>query len=267
VKECSFQTALVWLAHQLGTGAARAATIEQMNAAIAEAEATQFSAPVRSETAWISARKRFLKQTQLPSNLIDQLHEQGLIYASHQGQIVFIERDVAGNIAGAIQCTAQGTVERMASSDKGAVFYVVLPDNQPMVKPDRIVVTDDPIEALSKLTLERTAQPTQRTQYQALGGHRALLAQAEGVSRVEIALSRSDAGDRAAQEICRVIPWARDERPEDSHQVQIKAQLAQLQASLKPLAASQPEQIKKTPQRAPQNTKKQRRERDQGLGL
>jgi hypothetical protein len=143
-------------------------------------ELNRFTAPVQSEALWPAVRARLLKQTQLPSRLIDQLYATGMLYADAQRNAVFIERDAAGAIAGAIRCDISGAIERMTGSDEGAAFYVVVPDNQPMAKPDRIVVTDDPIEALSKLTLERTAQPTQRTQYQALGGHRALLAQAEG---------------------------------------------------------------------------------------
>ena len=260
VKDCSFGESLVWLERQLGTGAARAAAIEQVEAAVAEVEATQFIPPVQSEARWPGVRDRLLKQTYLPSPLIDQLYTEGLLYADAQGHAVFIERDTAGAIAGAIQRDATGQYQRLERSDASAAFYIVMPDNQLMQKPDRVVITDDPIEALAKLTLERTAQPAQRTQYQSLGGQRAPLAQGEGVSQVSIALGHSEAGDRSAQEIYQVIPWARSDRPEASHQAQIKAEIDELRASIK--------RSQGQGQQSPKRQKQQRkRGKDQGLGM
>lgn len=256
VKECSFQDSLLWLERQLGTGAARAATIEEVNTVVAEVKETQFVPPVQSESAWPRVRDRLLKQTYLPSPLVDQLHEQGLMYADAQGHAVFIERDTAGEVAGAIQRDEVGQYERIENSDEGAAFYVVTPDNELMQKPDRVVITDSPTEALAKLTLERTAQPAQRTQYQSLGGSRAL-EHAKCVSQVSIALSRSEAGERATQEVYRVIPWATSDPPDESHQAQLKAELDQLQVSMK----------RSQGQQTPERERRQRKERDQGFGM
>ena len=264
MKDCSFSESLVWLERQLGTGAARAATVEEVDAAVAEVEATQFMPPVQSGERWPVVRERLKKQTYLPSPLIDQLYEQGLLYADAQGNAVFIERDVQGDIAGAMQRDEAGQFRRLEKSGEDATFYVVIPDNELMEKPDRVVITDDPTEALAKLTLERTAQPTQRTQYQSLGGHRALLVQSEGVSQVSVALSRSEEGDRAAQEIYRVIPWATNEQPDESHQAQLKAELDQLRASIKRSTGKSQGQGQK-PQQA--KKKKKKKGKDQGLGM
>ena len=258
VKDCSFGESLVWLERQLGTGAARAAAVEQVDTAVAEVAATQFIPPVQSEVRWPRVRDLLRKQTYLPSPLIDQLYAEGLLYADAQGHAVFIERDTAGATAGAIQRDEAGKYQRLETSDETAAFYVVMPDNQLMQKPDRVVITDDPIEALAKLTLERTAQPAQRTQYQSLGGQGAPLEQAQGVSQVSVALSHSEAGDRAAQEIYQVIPWAKSDRPETSHQAQLKANLDQLRASIKRSLGKG--------QQSPQ-PRKQRQKRDQGLGM
>ncbi len=259
VKAYSFQDSLLWLERQLGTGAARAATIEEVNTAVQE---TQFRAPMVSEVEWPRVRDRLLKQTYLPSQLIEQLHKQGLIYADAQSNAVFIERDTDGAVAGAVQRNTAGQFERIESSNEGAAFYVVMPDNERMEKPDRVVITDNPTEALAKLTLERTAQPTQRTQYQSLGGSRAL-EQAKRVSQVSIALSRSEAGERATQEIYQVIPWANSDRPVESHQVQLKSEMDQLRASMK-RSISQGEGQGQPP---PKHERKQRKARDQGLGM
>ncbi len=262
VKACSFQESLLWLERQLGSGAARAAAIEEVNTAVVEVEATQFIPPVQSEARWPALRDLLLKQTYLPSPLIEQLHEQGLLYADVQCQAVFIERDVQGDIAGAIQRDEAGQFRRLERSGEDAAFYVVMPANERMEKPDRVVITDNPTEALVKLTLERTAPPTQRTQYQSLGGSRAL-EQAKRVSQVSIALSRSEAGERATQEIYQVIPWANSDRPDESHQVQLKAEMDQLRASMKRSISQREGQSQHTPK----HERKQRKARDQGLGL
>ena len=261
VKGASVSESLVWLERQLGAGTARATAIEQVDAAVAEVEATQFIPPVQSEGQWPALRERLRKQTYLPSPLIDSLHEQGLLYADVQGHAVFIERDAKGDAAGAIQGDVKGEFRRLERSGDDAAFYVVIPDSKPMERPDRVVITDSPIEALAKLTLERTEQPTQRTQYQSLGGHRAHTEQSQGVSQVSVALSRSEAGERAAQEIYKVIPWATNECPEESHQAQLKAELDQLRASIRRSTGQGQEPKPPKPER------KQRKERDRGMGM
>ena len=259
VKAYSFHESLVWLERQLGTGAARAATIEQVDAVVAEVESTQVVPPVQSVEGWPAVRDHLLKQTYLPSPLIDQLHEQGLIYAEARGNAVFIERDVAGDIAGAIQRDMNGQYKRVEKSAEGAAFYVVTPDSELVKKPDRIVITDNPVEALAKLTLERTAQPTQFIQYQSLGGNKAYSAQAEGVAQVSVALSRSAEGDLAAQDIFKVIPWATSDRPDRSHQMQLKADIEQLRASMK--------QSNSKSQQPSKAHKKPRKAQDKGMGM
>ena len=261
-KGASFSESLVWLERQLGTGAARAAAIEQVEIATAEVEAAQFILPVQSEERWSALRECLRKQTYLPSPLIDQLHERGLLYADAQGNTVFIERDAEGDIAGAIQRDEAGQFRRLERSSEDAAFYVVIPDNERMEKPDRVVITDDPIEVLAKLTLERTAQPTQSTQYQAIGGQRAPLVQSEGVGQVSVALSQSEEGERAAQEIYKVIPWATSDRPDQSHQAQLKAELDQLRASIKRSVGKGQRQGQKL-----QQTQKKRQRKDTGLGM
>ncbi|MEO0516289.1 MAG: MobV family relaxase [Cyanobacteria bacterium P01_A01_bin.116] len=259
VKVCSFQESLVWLEHQLGTGAARAAAIEQVDAAITEVEATQFRPPVQSVERWPAVRDRLLKQTYLPSPLIDQLHDQRLIYADAQGNAVFIERDTLGEVAGAIKRDTAGQYSRAEKSSESAAFYVVIPDNKLMEKLDRIVITDNPTEALAKLTLEKTAQPTQSIQYQSLGGHRAPSQHAQGVTQVSVALSNSEEGNRAAQDIFKVIPWATIDRLEGSHQAQLKAEMDQLRASMKRSIS----EIQKTSR----TQEKLRKVQDRGLGM
>ena len=171
--------------------------------------------------------------------MIDQLHEEGLVYANTEGDAVFIERDIRGAIAGAIKRDANGEFKRIENSDDAAAFYVAYPDNQAKERPDRVVITDSPTEALAKLTMERTTRPTQRNQYQSIGGLRAPLAQSKGVSQVSVALSRRGDGDGVAKAIYKVIPWATNEQPVDSHQAQLQAEIDQLRAGLKQSSADQ----------------------------
>ena len=67
---------------------------------------------------------------------------------------MFIERNAEGDVAGAVQRDANGEFRRIENSDDAAAFYVVYPDNQLLERPDRVVITDSPTEALAKLTME-----------------------------------------------------------------------------------------------------------------
>ena len=65
---------------------------------------------------------RLLKQTYLPSRSIDQLYDEGLVYADAKGDAVFIERDIKGDAAGAIKQDANGQFVRIENSDDAAAF-------------------------------------------------------------------------------------------------------------------------------------------------
>jgi len=129
-----------------------------------------------------------------------------------------------------------------------------------MQRPDRIVITDTPIEALAKLTIERTAPPTQRNQYQSLGGHSAVLEQSEGIRQVSVALSRQAGTDSVAEAIYQVSPWATSEQPTVSHQGQLKAEIDELRSKLKPLS-----DINKSQTR--QQLRRKGKSKDQGMGM
>ena len=260
LKDCSFPEALLWLEDQLGSGAARAAAIEQVTMTTAEVEAQRFILPVQSKAQWPAVRGGLLKQTYLPSRLIDQLYDEGLVYADAEGNTVFIERNAEGDAAGAVKRDANGEFRRIENSDDAAAFYVVYPDNQFLERPDRVVITDSPTEALAKLTIERTAQPEQQNQYQSIGGHRAPLEQSKGVSQVSVALRHSD-GDGIAEAIYKVIPWATNEQPTESHQAQLKAEIDQLREGLKQSSSDKSREQK--PQRSLRTDKK----KDQDIGM
>ena len=264
MKDCSFPEALIWLESQLGVGAARAAATQQVDTITAVVAAQRFIPPVQSKAQWPAVRNQLLKQTYLPSRLIDQLHDEGLIYADVESNAVFIERNAEGDVAGAVQRDANGEFRRLENSDDAAAFYVVYPDNQLLEQPDRIVITDSPTEALAKLTMERTARPKQRNQYQSIGGHKAPLEQSRGVSQVSIALSNSgqsnSGDDGAAEAIYKVIPWATNEQPTESHQAQLKAEIDRLREGLKLSSGKSKEQ---KPQRSPRKGKT----KDQGMGI
>ena len=262
IKDCSFPDALLWLERQLGTGAARAAAIEQVTTTTAAIAAQKFIPPVQSKVQWTVVRDRLLKQTNLPSRLIDQLHDEGLVYADAEGDAVFIERDVQGDIAGAIKQDASGQLKRMENSDDAAAFYAIYPDNQLLERPDRIVITDNPIEALAKLTMERTAQPKQLNQYQSIGGHKAPVEQSKGVSQVSIALSHRGDSEGVAEAICKVVPWATNEQLTESHQSRIKAEIDQLRERLK-----QEPSDNKSREQNPQRSQRKGKAKGRGIGM
>jgi len=68
--------------------------------------------------------------------------------------------------------------------------------------------------------------------------------------QVSIALRHSD-GDGVAEAIYKVIPWATNEQPTESHQAQLKAEIDQLREGLKQSSSSASQSCKTHDEKAP----------------
>ncbi|MEM9004492.1 MAG: MobV family relaxase [Cyanobacteria bacterium P01_F01_bin.86] len=249
VRGDSFADALVWLERQFGAGIARAFVTAQADIAASAVDAARLKLPVKSEPKWLGIRKHIFQQNYLPSKMLEALYEKGLVYASEDGQVVFIERDLKGEVAGATVWNGVGSAspqesrfERVENSADNAAFYVVVPDNMPVDRLERVVVTDTPIEALSKRVLETGGQVLP-TKYIAVDGPKAVAGHSTGINRVEIALN----DERAAQAVYKLIPDAINAQPLESHQAQLRREMETLTRALR-----QPMLQPKTQQRSQQ---------------
>lgn len=256
IESCSFRDGLAWLERQFGAGTARAAALLQAKIAAVEVNAARFILPVQSASQWPAVRRQLMQQLFLPSTLIDSLYTKEILYADIQGRATFVERDVKGVASGAIHYEKSGQFTRSKGSLDNAAFSIVMPDNNLLSMPQRVVIVSNPVEALSKLTLERSLEIV-KTQYQSVGGHNAILELTEGIAVVEISTDDSAEGERVAMAIQSMIPRAICDRPTESHQATLKGEISTLKASM---ALSTDSHVQDEPK-----TKAPERRKDNGL--
>lgn len=236
VKRVSFADALVWLERQFGAGTARVLAMAQADRAASVVEETRFKLPAKSEVKWQDIRQRILQEIVLPSKVLDSLYQQGLLYADEGGRAVFVERDGADEVAGAIRWDGSDVYERVAHSREEAAFYVVMPDNARVGEVQRVVLTDTPTEALAKRVLETGSHQQPPTKYIAVSSPVAAAEHTQGIARVEVALT----DERAAQTLYRVLSAAIDAQPEISHQAALQAEMQPLRDGFRQRPVTQP---------------------------
>ena len=94
LKECDFKQAVTWLNDRFGEGATIEAVTYKTRKIIQEKPVLQFTPPIHDESKWQSVKKYLTRSRKLPSGLVDNLHEQGLIYADEKQNAVFIRRSL-----------------------------------------------------------------------------------------------------------------------------------------------------------------------------
>ncbi len=74
---------------------------QQAREIVEHAERPAFRAPTPDEGRWSQVRNYLVEQRQLPSELVDDLHNRGTVYADHRANAVFIRQDADGQAVGA----------------------------------------------------------------------------------------------------------------------------------------------------------------------
>ncbi|MEO1669336.1 MAG: DUF3991 and toprim domain-containing protein [Cyanobacteria bacterium J06631_2] len=121
----------------------------------------EFVTPVPDFDKWQAVRKYLTRTRKLPSGLVDQLYEQGLVYADPNQNAVFIRRTLGGEeITGA---SLRGTVgednkfKGLAKGSKRSQGWFHFDKGEQSGDPvRRVVLVESPIDAMSLSVLERT---------------------------------------------------------------------------------------------------------------
>ncbi|MEJ1932009.1 MobV family relaxase [Nostoc sp. NIES-2111] len=175
VNQCNQASAISWLGERFGeTGAQRAAIAHAQKVAaniIQTQNAPQFTPPVEDKTNWTAVERYLTQQRGIPSNCVQMLHNQGLVYADSKANAVFVMRDLDGNTKGAF---LQGTANTFSGYELGTVrrscsFYFSL-GGKATDKSSKAVLCESPIDAISLFVLEYHVQgiPDNRTLYMAV---------------------------------------------------------------------------------------------------
>lgn len=120
VNQCNQTSAIAWLGERFGkAGAERTAIAHAKKVAadiIQTQSAPQFTLPVEEKSNWSRVENYLTQKRGIPSDCVQMLHNQGLIYADSKANAVFVMRDLDGNTKGAF---LQGTANTFSGYELG----------------------------------------------------------------------------------------------------------------------------------------------------
>jgi Plasmid recombination enzyme len=158
-----------WLTQKFGA----AATIGLVNDRVLQIAGgyplTRFIPPDPVRSNWVDVRLQLTTKQQLPAKLVDRLHDQGLIYADSGGKLICLHRDFEEGVTGATRIDL--SLEHLDGESKlinqfttidgsnltGGWHYFQSP---PQGNIDKVVIVDDPLEAIAYATLNPVEQTT-----------------------------------------------------------------------------------------------------------
>ncbi|WP_414574325.1 DUF3991 domain-containing protein, partial [Nostoc sp. CCY 9925] len=115
VNKCNQTAAIAWLGERFGElGAQRAAMAHAQKVAaviIQTQSAPQFTLPVEDKKQWQQVEHYLKEKRGIPSDCVQMLHNQGLVYADSKANVVFVMRDLEGNTKGAF---LEGTTNKFS---------------------------------------------------------------------------------------------------------------------------------------------------------
>ncbi|MFB2839835.1 MobV family relaxase [Floridanema evergladense] len=207
----SFERTVAWMqerfeAKEILSAVARYAQAKA--SAILEREITfQFVPPLPDKSQWERVYSYLTKTKKLDIEIINSLHETGIIYANNHGNIIFLNRSIEESdyITGA---TCMGTDERReivaGTHRKAGCFWVVTGENESELI-ERAVIATEPIEVLSLSTLLRREKV--KTIYLAVDDLRCLPDKfCQEIPEVIVAYGRSNRENQMGCEMVKLLP-------------------------------------------------------------
>lgn len=175
VNQCNQTTAIAWIGERFGEVGAKRAAIAHAQKVTADIIQTQpvpqFTPPVEDKANWSGVEHYLTQKRGIPSDCVQMLHNQGLIYADSKANVVFVMRDLEGNTKGAF---LEGTTNKFSGYELGTVrrnswFYFTL-GKKPSDKTSTAVLSFSPIDTISVAMLEYLFKgiPENRTVYMAV---------------------------------------------------------------------------------------------------
>ncbi len=158
-----------WLTEKFGA----AATIQLVNDRVLQIaggyQLTRFIPPDPIRANWDEVRSKLTTKKQLPAKLVDRLHDRGLIYADSRGKLICLHRDFEERVTGtsAIDLSLEyldgesKLITQLTTIDgsnlTGGWHYFQSPSQGNI---DKVVIVDDPLEAIAYATLNPAEQTT-----------------------------------------------------------------------------------------------------------
>jgi len=233
VNGCEFKEAVAWLNDRFGEeGMQRAAAHRakiQANVEVKQEPAQRFVKPRVDVSQWNAVYNYLTIKRGLPENLVNALHEKGIVYADKHQNAVFAMRSFSrvdrSKQLQSVKNASNSTVGAFLRGTRGennsfmgyaigtkrsqGSFYVDL-SGQVGDEIQRVVLCKSPIDALSYLTLEQMAAKKAsipRTTYLALDSTRNLpVEMIKDIPQVIAAYDKDSAGNQIARDIQKLLP-------------------------------------------------------------
>jgi hypothetical protein len=235
LEQSNFSEALHWLQDRFGEPATLQTVAKQTQETISHRERQPFVPPEANEENWQPVREYLTQTRGLPGKLIDQLYQEGILYADERQNAVFIRRSFEGEIVGAsLRGTAgkNNTFKGLAPGTRRSQgwFYTVA-GGRGQDPIQRVVLTESAIDSLSYQTLH---SPETKTLYLSTDGAGFVpVEQLQRIPQITIALDRDPVGEAMAEQLLEDLPKANRQIP--SHKdwnEDLKAQLQALQEQM-----------------------------------
>lgn len=239
VNGCNFKQAIAWLNDRFGEeGMQRTVTHRAKIRAseIVEKEpAPQFIPPPRNESQWDAVYNYLTIKRGLPENLVNYLHEQGIVYADEHQNAVFVMRSLeeadftevqgAKNtptpVVGAFLRGTRGENNSFMGyaigTKRSSCWFYVGWGGEVDSPIQRVVLCKSPIDALSYLTLESQVSgkaPQQKTIYLVSDSTRNLpVTKLKDIPEVVAAYDNDSAGNQLSRDIQELLPQTTIKQP------------------------------------------------------
>jgi 5S rRNA maturation endonuclease (ribonuclease M5) len=212
VNQCDFKQAVAWLNDRLGEGAMLQATSYHVRKVAQSEPVPKFTSPIQESSQWQIVKTYLTRERRLPSSLVDNLHQQGLIYADSKQNAVFIRRSLdESTITGA---TLRGTAGAdnifkglALGSKRSAGWFHFKLGGQSGDPIQRAVLFESPIDAMSFAVLDRT--DSRKTIYLSTDGAGQVpleFLQTLPASSVIVAYDNDQPGNLMAQRVMEQLP-------------------------------------------------------------
>jgi hypothetical protein len=128
---------------------------------VTEQPIEKFISPRPERERWGEVKDYLTGTKRLPAKLVERLHEEGLIYADERGRLICLHRDFEERVTGATAIDL-GVKDCLSESIEGSGLSVgwYYFQSLPQGKIDKVVVMDDPLEAMAYATLNPAEEST-----------------------------------------------------------------------------------------------------------
>lgn len=210
VNQCELEAAQAWLADHFGVqGMLRAITHyarEQAQQIMAIQPTPSFVLPESVETEWTAVQNYLTRERQLPQNLVNALHQSGLVYADSSGHAVFVMRELQGQVNGAILWRTDGQSLVPGSKRSAGWFWVGLNGSESS-SIQKVALASSPMKTLELLASEYSSNFN--TIYMAVDSDRSLPSDfLSTVPQVVVADDNNPDNQQWQQAIMQLLPQA-----------------------------------------------------------